>query len=195
MDRNRYRYKQNIPSTALQSVKKEQSKFRLRSITRYIGRKKVLLIYSLVAILIIAGASYGLAQLTTKKPVHKSIPPFTPVVPIDENQLAHLGKKDYDAAHNSYTFFDYYLALPLQVSEQPLPSGHGSVVRTVKEAASAFQASMAFNTTLNGVAYITTKPAPAKQIVIFSEKGLLIFLESSYIESTSFWNEYINTLQ
>ncbi len=120
---------------------------------------------------------------------------FTPVVPEGEDQLAEKGSQDYDSTHGIYTFDDLFLAQPLQVSEQILPRGYGSVAATVSAAAKSFKATTPI-TTISGVtAYMATDSATQDQTVIYSTCGLLILIKSSYEHSATDWAIYLESLQ
>jgi hypothetical protein len=123
---------------------------------------------------------------------NSTTPSFTPIAPEGESQLARLGSKAYNSAHDSYTFDDLYLAEPLQVSEQALPSGFSSKDSAVSKVAESYSATIPISST-NGTGYLSTNSSSGKQTIIFSAGGLLIFVQSSYVHDADTWAGYLNS--
>lgn len=120
--------------------------------------------------------------------------PFTPVVPATEPQLASLGSKNYNAAHQSYFFNDLYLGVPITVSEQPLPTGYSNTQAAVSAVAQSVHASNSFYTD-GGFVFINTDPNSGKQVLVFSKSNLVIFIQSSNTIQQSDWEQYIASLE
>jgi len=119
---------------------------------------------------------------------------FTPVVPTDESQLADLGSNAFVPAHDSYTFDDLFLAEPLQVSEQPVPSGYSSVASAVSKVANSLHATTQIAIT-GGTAYLATDSSTKKQTVVLSMNDLLLFIQSDYPHTVTQWQAYIGNLR
>ncbi|MGH7234427.1 MAG: hypothetical protein ACREF7_03230 [Candidatus Saccharimonadales bacterium] len=119
---------------------------------------------------------------------------FKPLAPLGEAQLASLGSQAFNKAHDSYTYDDLYLGVPIRVSEQPLPKGFPDAAVAVAKAASSLQADITINTN-SGLAYISSSDTYAKQAIVFSKGGLLIFIQSSQTIERSAWPSYINNLK
>jgi hypothetical protein len=122
------------------------------------------------------------------------VAPFTPVVPAGEEQLADLGPSAYDSVHQVYTFHDLYLAQPLQLSEQVLPTGYGDTAETVTYIAKALKATTVVPLA-SGTAYMGTVSSTQVQTVVYSSQGLLIMIKSSYPHTAAEWAQYLETLQ
>jgi hypothetical protein len=119
---------------------------------------------------------------------------FSPVVPVGESQLADMGSTNYNSAHNSYTYDDLFFAEPLQVSEQPIPSSYENAAGAVEQIANYLHAATPISTS-SGTAYMNTNTKSGLQTVVFSTKGLLILIQSSYQHTTAEWPMYLNSLQ
>lgn len=128
-----------------------------------------------------------------------SVPPatlaFTPVVPPDQPQLAKLGPKAYDSKHGTYTFDNLYLAKPVRVSEQTLPTGYASTDDLLQQVAAAKQLTDAFTVVAGANAYLGTNTANGVQTVVFSTKGLLVFAQSTFNFTANQWAAYLQSLQ
>jgi hypothetical protein len=116
---------------------------------------------------------------------------FTPLVPVGEPQLAKLGSSAYNAKEDSYTFIDLYLAEPLQVSEQPLPTGYGTKANVISKVANSLNA----HTALPGAVPAYLGLINNKQTVVSSVGGLLVFLQSAYQHTAAQWQAYLASLQ
>lgn len=123
------------------------------------------------------------------------VAPFAPVVPVGESQLADLGGDAYDSVHQVYTFDDLYMAEPLQVSEQELPTQYGSVVATIAAVAKAVKATTPIPTNSGVTGYMYEDPKSQADTVIYSMEGLLVLIKSSYPHSTAEWAQYLESLQ
>lgn len=121
-------------------------------------------------------------------------PPFSPLVPPGESQLSDLRGSAYDSIHNSYTYDDLYLGVPIRVSEQPLTSGIPNTSITVARVAVSLHATSTINTD-SGLAYITANGTYGKQTIVFSKNNLLIFIQSSDIIEQAAWSSYIDNLK
>jgi hypothetical protein len=121
-------------------------------------------------------------------------PSFSPLVPSGESQLSDLSGGAYDSAHNSYTYDDLYLGVPIRVSEQPIPTDKSNSSSTVARVAASLHATSTINTD-SGLAYLTANGTYGKQTIVFSKNNLLIFIQSSDIVEPAAWSTYIDSLQ
>lgn len=121
-------------------------------------------------------------------------PNFTPIVPAGKSQLADLGSESsFNATKDSYTFNDLLLGLPIQVSEQPLPSGYSSSASVVAALAKDINAGQTVNFK-DGVAYLNSDSSTGKQTLVLSKDNLLIFIQSLNVIDINSWANYINSL-
>lgn len=124
--------------------------------------------------------------------------PFTPLVPKDKPQLARLGSSAYNAQYKSYSFDDTFEAQKIRVSEQELPSGQTSAAGLIdKISASLKPQSLQPFTLPNGQpAYLLNATSQAgAQVIIFTVKGLLFFVQSGTTHDADTWINYIANLQ
>lgn len=124
--------------------------------------------------------------------------PFTPVVPKDKPQLAKLGSSAYNSQYKSYSFDDTFEGQKIRVSEQELPSGQASASGLIdKISASLKPQSVEPFTSPNGQpAYLLNATAQAgAQVVIFTAKDMMFFIQSSAVHDAASWIKYINNLQ
>ena len=123
-----------------------------------------------------------------------SKPDFMPLVPEGEPQLAHVNyAKSFNKAHDSYTFKDLYLGVPIQLSEQPMPSNNSPVLtstQVISSLAKQYKATTPISFK-GGTAYVSSSQ---NRIVIFSYKGLLVFIQPSMNIVPSAWTPYLDKL-
>jgi hypothetical protein len=165
--------------------------------------KRAAIIGSLILVVFLVG--FGLynfvlahsAFASNSLPVLKtglSKPDFMPLVPEGEPQLAHVNyAKSFNKAHDSYTFKDLYLGVPIQLSEQPMPSNNSPVLtstQVISSLAKQYKATTSISFK-GGTAYVGSSQ---NQIVIFSYKGLLVFIQPSMNIVPSAWTSYIDKL-
>lgn len=120
---------------------------------------------------------------------------FSPAIPVGKPQLADLGINAYDKANGTYSFNDLFLAEPLLVTEQLLPGEYiNNPEGLVDRVAKSLKASSIISTN-SGLAYMATDGSTDKQTIVFSKKGLLIFVQSTYEHDSSNWATYLDSLQ
>jgi len=121
--------------------------------------------------------------------------PFTPVVPQDKPNLAKLGSSAYNAQYNSYTFNDSYMNQSIRVSEQPLPAGKTTADLIDKIAVSLKAEStepIALASGQNGYLLNNTDQT-GRQVVVFSAKNMLVFVQSANAHDAVSWLSYLNS--
>lgn len=191
----------DIPTAALaleptETVRRPKVGFKL-------FHKRAAIIGSLILVVFLVG--FGLynfvlahsAFASNSLPVLKtglSKPDFIPLVPEGEPQLAHVNySKSFNKAHDSYTFKDLYLGVPIQLSEQPMPSNNSPVLsstQVISSLAKQYKATTPISFK-GGTAYVSSTQ---NQIVIFSYKGLLVFIQPSMNIVPSAWTPYLDKL-
>jgi hypothetical protein len=118
---------------------------------------------------------------------------FEPAVPVGENQLADLGDKAYDSAHETYTFNDLFMAEPLQVSEEK-PVGQEPASDILISAARSVKASTPIPTNA-GDGYMSVITSNKPQYVLYFTEGLLVYIQSDYSHTLAEWAQYLESLQ
>lgn len=139
-----------------------------------------------------SGHSNGNAAATT----YRTTPSFTPISPKDKPKLADLppNSTSYDGKRDTFSYIDLLPGGHITVSEQPLPSNIGTPQEAVSKVASQVKATQQL-TINNGTAFMRTDPKSGSQTLVFSLKGLLIFINSPYGHNPATWQDYINSLQ
>jgi hypothetical protein len=126
----------------------------------------------------------------------RQAPSFTPAAPKNKPQLGAIGDSQtaYDGSRDSFSFIDSLNGNQLTVSQQPLPGGSGTPQQAVTKVASQIGAAhqIVFD---NGVAYLDNNPKSNSQTVIFSVKGLLIFINSPFNHPDDAYKAYIESLE
>jgi len=123
-----------------------------------------------------------------------STPTFTPVAPKDKPQLAKgISGTTFDGSRDSYSFTDVLNGTPLVVSQQPIPSKYNSPTAAVEAAAKSIGATTVLPTN-NIEAYMATNNTSKSQIIVFSMKDILLFIQSYFTHPASIWADYINNL-
>jgi hypothetical protein len=137
-----------------------------------------------------AGGYQALAAAALTKPS------FAPIAPSTKPSLAEVGNQgtSFDGTRDSYSYSDTIENVPLIVSQQPLPSKFSNAAKAVSTAAQAIGARQTI-TTKSTVAYMATSSKTTNQSLVFSLKGLLIFIQSDFPHSADDWKNYINSLQ
>jgi hypothetical protein len=100
----------------------------------------------------------------------------------------------YDAQRKVVNFTDSIGGVTITISQQPLPDKFKeNTDDEVKKLAESFSANEVLSTA-NPTAYLGTS-AKGPQTVIFSKKGLLVFIQSTKEIDNHDWAEYITNLQ
>jgi hypothetical protein len=100
----------------------------------------------------------------------------------------------YDAQRKVVNFTDSIGGVTITISQQPLPDKFKeNTDEEVKKLAESFSANEVLSTA-NPTAYLGTS-AKGPQTVIFSKKGLLVFIQSTKEIDNHDWAEYITNLQ
>ena len=190
----------NGPTLQSKSIIKKVKSLVLKA-TQLLRFKQFRIIGIVVALSIIFVSSISLIILSSNHATKSSRttgqdkkPSFSPLVPAGESQLSDLRGSAYDSTHNSYTYDDLYLGVPIRVSEQPLPNGNPNTSITVARVAASLHATSTINTD-SGLAYMTTSGTYGKQTIVFSKNNLLFFIQSSDIIEQAAWSSYIDNLQ
>lgn len=150
---------------------------------------------AVLTVLLVAVAVFGILRThkavssADQKAAHSFQLPFSILTPSGEPQLAHLDSSHYDKTHNSYAFNDLYLGLPLKVSQQPMPDK-----TTIDQVAASIGADSPFQFNA-GTAYLATDAKTGAQAITFTERDLLVFIQSNYKHDATAWASYINSLQ
>jgi hypothetical protein len=130
-------------------------------------------------------ATYASSAATTLS----AAPTFSPAVPEDKPQLATNGT--FDASLGSYEYNDDFLTQTVAITEQQV------VASTTASAAVSAAAASALATQqiqLNsGTAYMATDTTSGAQVIVFSTKGLLIYVRSSVSHDAATWQPFLNT--
>jgi hypothetical protein len=124
--------------------------------------------------------------------------PFTPVVPKDKPQLAKLGSSAYNSQYKSYSFDDSFMGSKVRVSQQELPSGKSSAADLIDKITPSLQAQtlQPFTGPDSQPAYLISNTAKAGvQVVIFTLKNRLFFVQASVVHASGDWINYLNSFQ
>ena len=145
------------------------------------------------AVLFAAGHRRTATEPTEVLSENTSKPDFAYSLPKgDEGQADK--KVRYDEKRKLVNFVDSIGGVSITVSQQPLPGGFADNAEDkVRKLAADFSATQVL-ATANPTAYLGTS-AEGPQTVIFSKKGLLVFMYSASKIDDHDWAEYITNLQ
>jgi hypothetical protein len=124
--------------------------------------------------------------------------PFTPVVPQDKPQLGRLGSTAYNSQYKSYSFDDVFQDNKIRVSEQELPSGQDTAATLIDKISASLKAQSVTPVPIQSgqPAYLLNGTGKAgAQVVVFSVKGRLLFVQSAISHDAATWTDYLNTFQ
>jgi hypothetical protein len=127
---------------------------------------------------------------------YRTAPSFVPISPKDKPKLTDFppNTTSYDGKRDTFSYVDLLPGGHITVSEQPLPSNISTPQAAVNKIAAQIKATQKL-TVDNGEAFMGTDPKTGSQTLVFSLKGLLVFINSPYGHNAAIWQDYINNLQ
>lgn len=184
-------------SIALPKLKKPTlPKLPYKKIAIWTGVVVTVLVISLVAHKVIVSVMdhrkevQAAHALSLAKSVAK--PTFTPLLPKGKSQ--DIGKTaSFDGSRDTYSYGDTFNGTPLIVSQQPLPANFDSAQAAVTKIAKSLNATTPIISKV-GTAYLSTDSKSGAQTIVFSNNGVLVFVQSSFNHAASDWKYYLDSL-